>query len=58
MNICPFPIKDVLEFRDESRRTAAINRIEASIRAKEQEMAKLAHEVWLLRLEKEGLNNG
>lgn len=57
-NICPFPLRDVMKWRDENRRQSQINYLDAQIRANEQEIAKLAHKNWLLRLEKEGLSNG
>jgi len=56
--ICPFPLKDVMGWRDENRRQAEINRINERIAAKEREIAKLGHDIWLLRLEKEGLSHG
>lgn len=57
-NVAPFPLRDVLGWRDENRRKAEMNRINERIAAKEREIARLGHEIWLLRLEKEGLSNG
>lgn len=57
-NVTTFPLSAVMEWRDENRRKAEINRIDADIRAKEAQIAKLGHDIWLLRLEKEGLSNG
>jgi hypothetical protein len=57
-NIAIFPLRDVLGWRDENRRQAEINRINERIAAKQREIAKLDHEIWLLRLEREGLTNG
>lgn len=55
--VCPFPLSQVRDWREESRRQAEINRIDAQIQANEQEIARLGHKNWLLRLEKEGLSN-
>jgi hypothetical protein len=56
--VVSFPLGQVIDWREENRRKAEINRIDAQIRAKEQQMANLAHDVWLLQLEKKGLSNG
>lgn len=55
MNILPFPVRQI---RSETFVEYRINRIDEEIAANEQEIAKIAHKNWLLRLEKEGLRNG
>lgn len=52
MSVVTFPLGDVLDWRDENRRKAEYNRITAQMQAKEQQIAKLGHEIWLLRLER------
>jgi hypothetical protein len=58
MSVVSFPLGQVVDWREENRRKAESNRIDAQIRAKEQQIAKLAHDIWLLQLEKKGLSNG
>lgn len=57
-NVTAFPLSAVMGWRDENRRKAEINRINERIAAKEREIAKLGHDIWLLKLEREGLSNG
>lgn len=52
MTVITFPLSQVMDWRDENRRQAEINRISGQIRAKESEIAKIAHDIWLLRLER------
>lgn len=52
MSVIAFPLSQVMDWRDESRCKAEVNRINGQIRAKESEIAKIAHDIWLLRLER------
>lgn len=55
MNVLRFPVHEI---RHDNALQAQRNHIEAQIRAKEQEIAKLAHAIWLHKLELEGLRHG
>lgn len=54
MNVLPFPVHQI---RSDAFVEYRINRIKEEIEAKQREMAKIAHDIWLLKLEKEGLSN-
>lgn len=51
MNILAFPINQI---RDDNYAKSEVIRISSKIRQKESDIATLAHEIWLLRLEREG----
>lgn len=57
-NVVAFPLGQVLDWRAQNRVQAERNRLESIIRTKEQEIARLAHQIWLHKLELEGLRNG
>ncbi len=51
MNVLNFPVHEI---RDDNYAQSEVNRLSGRIRANEQEIARLAHDNWLLRLEREG----
>lgn len=50
--VVSFPLGDILDMRNENFRKSEINRINAKIQQKESEIARIGHEIWLLRLER------
>lgn len=50
----PLPIAEVIHLRVENKQNA-IARISRQIAEKEQRVSDLAHEIWLLKLEREGV---
>ncbi len=53
----PFGIAEVIQLRVESKERA-LARLSRQIAEKEQVIAELAHEVWLLKLERQGVIDG
>jgi hypothetical protein len=53
-----FPIRDILDWREDARKKAEVNRIDAQLRTHEQEIAKLSHKMWLLRMERRAVTEG
>lgn len=53
----PLPTADVIHLRVENK-ARALARLSREIAEKEQVIATLAHDIWLLKLEREGVQGG